>query len=238
MSHALSPEVVATAIDAVSSNGRFAYTRNNLLYELAREAGELAELEPELARYEREQAPPPGMISATAAPTRFEIGALPPDVAEYAVPRALVFERMDPLLSFIANGFHRKLEVALLLFPDYPSHMWGFIERQLASGFRTRLFAVHDATPSGYDLAARIQRALPSEAATVIDLGLTLPWAFRLRIPLRRGEPARLGTPALDADRMLLEQGCFVELEALRPREAMQWVYDRIADEAEEVGFG
>jgi hypothetical protein len=245
----LASDSIREAADAVSSGGRYWFTRRNLFYELQRrstlpDAGGDPGAEAEafaraLDEFEARDGVLPMLVRPERAPRRFDLAALPPDVLDYAVPRSLVFERLDPLLAFVQNGFHRKLEVAMILLPDYPEHVAGSLRRQLQSGFSTRFFAVHDATARGYSELERIAAELGSpDHATFIDLGLTLPWAFRLRLPLRVGEKLAVAPTVRERDRVLLEQGRYAEFEALPPRDAMQWVYERIADEAEEVGFG
>ncbi len=239
----ISPDALLHAAETVSSEGRFFFTRKNLFYELIRESA-IVGSEPEdfeglLDAHEARHGRLEKLIRPEEAPQSFDLAGLSRDVTEFAVPRALVFERVEPMLCFVLNGFHRRIETALLAEPSYPEHVWGLLRRQLASGFSTRFFAVHDATAAGYDFGERLGEVLSlGSTATIIDLGLNMPWAFQLRLPLRSGPAVTMPTSVRVADRVLLEKGRYVEFEAMAPRRAMQWVYDRIADEAEEIGFG
>ncbi|MEZ4223578.1 MAG: hypothetical protein R3B13_21700 [Polyangiaceae bacterium] len=241
MISSLKPSRVREAVERVSCSGRYYFTRANLMYELLRhDEGDVPKLETferELADWEARHEALPGLIRPEALPQEAAIDEMPPDLLEYAVPRVLLFDRVESLLVFAQNGFHRKIEVGLITL-GFPSHVYRLLTAQLAQGFETKFFAVHDATPAGYAFARSASRALPPGPVEFVDLGLNLPWAFRLRLPLRQGAPTRVDPEIDERHRVLLEHGRYAELAELPPARAMTWVYDRIADQAEEVGFG
>ncbi|HMR09440.1 MAG TPA: hypothetical protein PKA88_26860 [Polyangiaceae bacterium] len=234
------------AVDDVSEGGRFVFTRAQLLYELER-AGLLpaagdpvsarSELIAELGRWEERHQPIPGMVRPEQLPTHADLSAIPADVSEYSVPRALVFADRELCQAFVLNGFHRKIEVAPVTV-GYPDHVWSALLRQVNSGFETRFLLVRDASAAGYGLADQVQQALPPEGAEIVDLGMTLSWGFRLRLSLRRGAAQKFGENVPQRDRSLLAKGCYLELSALAAGPLLRWVYEMIGDQAEDAGFG
>jgi hypothetical protein len=256
----------SACVAAVSSGRRFVYTPRNLFYEALRRAAFVpptidpdAELEvfcAALARHERSSGPLPGLIRSrdvSDAPDAPDAMPIAPDAFDYAVRRVLVFERLDTLLLFAGNGFHRNAGIALVVHGNgdpiaengsslgFPRHIWNYLIRQLRSGLRTTFYAVHDCTASGYAMAGRLRTALAGfERARVADVGLTFPQAFELGAPVWRS--AAMVT-SIDAsvginpeEQLLLAEGNYLHLEQLRPLDAMRWVHGRVARRSEAAG--
>jgi hypothetical protein len=263
MNPSLAPPVLATAVAAVSSDGAFWYTRRNLMYELVRAgtwpdpgsdpedahtrfAAALAAHEAEHGRLERLIRPENASPGLTASD--LDALDLPSDLFDYTVRRVVVLDRLDSCLLLITNGLHRKLEVAPVAVVDggsdlgFPSHVWARVQAQLAAGIPTTFFAVHDCNAAGYAWLVRLrEQLLRHEAAALVHVGLSVPWAFRLRLPVRStgkpADPALLSGPGRDF-MPLLSAGSYAELEELRPLQALRWIYRRTARGAEDVGFG
>jgi hypothetical protein len=257
VSRALPAAPLAAAVAAVSSDGVFWYTRRNLMYELcragawpdpgadpegahARFAAALSEHEAEhepLARLIRPEHASPGLSAADLATLD-----LPADLFDYSVRRVVVLDRIDTCLLLVTNGFQRRLECAPVAFPGFPSHVWERLEAQLVAGVSTTFFAVHDCSAAGYAWLHGLREALRRhELAELVHVGLSVPWAFRLRLPVRSTgrpvDPEVLSGPGRDFV-PLLRTGGYAELEELRPLEALRWIYRRTARGAEDVGFG
>jgi hypothetical protein len=101
---------------------------------------------------------------------------------------------------------------------------------------------VHDCSAAGYTWLARLREHLRRhEAAELVNVGLSVPWAFRLRLSVRSTgkpvDPSVLSGPGRDF-MPLLHEGGYAELEELRPLQALRWIYRRAARGAEDVGFG
>ena len=236
---------IPLADERVSSAGRCRYTRGQLFYELLREGalggandprscrGEFREL---LDAFESREGRLPGLIRPEELPTDVDAATLHADVLEYAVPRALVFQDWEICLCFALNGFHRRLEVALAA-PPLPRHVCAWLQRQIQGGFPTTLFCVRNADADGAQFAAGLSKEFVA-GAEVSDIGLTLPWAYRLRVEPQSGPECDAPHVPNEAERLLLERGRYVELAELRPITLMQWVYEQIARGAEDVGFG
>jgi hypothetical protein len=257
MSGALAPTAVEAAVAAVSSDGAFWYTRRNLMYELCRAGawpdpgsdpeGAHARFADALAEHEAEHAPLAELIrpehaSPGLAPEDLATLELPEDLFDYSVRRVVVLDRIDTCLLLVTNAFHRRIEVAPVAYPGFPSHVWARIARQLEAGVRTTFFAVHDCSAAGYAWLHRLRDELrPHDAAELVHVGLSVPWAFRLRLPVRSTgkpvDPSVLSGPGRDF-MPLLRAGSYAELEELRPLQALRWIYRRTARGAEDVGFG
>lgn len=252
----------AACAAAVSSGRRFAYTPRNLFYEALRRAPFVppsmdpdAELEifcASLARHERSSGPLPGLIRSKEATDGPGSVASDPDVFDYAVRRVLVFERLDTFLLFAKNGFHRSVELGMVVQGDgdpitedgaglgFPRHIWACLLGQLRSGLGTTFYAVHDCTAAGYAMTGRLKSALAGfERARVADVGLTFSQAFELGAPVWRS--AAMAAPDTNLsvnpeEQLLLAEGNYLHLEQLRPLDAMRWVHGRVARRPHDVG--
>jgi hypothetical protein len=234
----------------VSSGGQARFTVRNLYYELVRRG----DLPPPGAKPRRERmafraalrphASLPslvGLISLSEARSALPPRA-PPDLFDYSVRRVLVFDRSETFLLFAHNGFHRKLEVALLGFPWFPQHVAERLAHQLRTGLRTALYTVHDASPRGVRLPRDVRAAFSKYGEPrVADVGLTFAQAFRAGVPVRQRTLARQpDTPAGgDPEEALFHaNGSYAHLEEMRPFDLLRWTYDRVSHGVEELGFG
>jgi hypothetical protein len=252
----LNREQIFAADEALSRSGKFRYTLRNLYYYLqrkdvipVRKDDPLAELErfkQALQEYETSCGPLPGRIRRAELPPEPDVSELHADVMDYTVRRILVFDRVEPFLLFALNGFHRKLEIGLLIWPDYPRHAWRMHERQPGDGPRRTFYLLHDCNRSGYELRPKVRRVVDSWGLNdkVVDLGLRFRQAGNLGLTIQK---RRAGGDSLPEDfheadfeeaRLLLYSGNFVHLEEMSPLRMMRWAYRRIAKRSQQVGFG
>lgn len=273
----LDAQTVEEAAKVLSRTSGLWFTRRCLMFELCRRgawpdpgtdldgcerdfAAALSEHEGRagrLSRLVRPEAAIPGI-----GPADLKAFDLPADLFDYSIQRVALFERMDLCLMLVANGMHREIELALTVSPNFPTHVWARIRAQLDAGLRTTFLAVHDCGASSEAWLAEVEQQLGAhEAAEVFGVGLTVPWAFRLRLPVRGPGQARGPGPlghskrgpagdtdeAYDADEAdedveafepMLRSGSYALLEELTPLRAMRWIYGRVARGAEDVGFG
>lgn len=283
----LDAQTVEQAVNVMSRASGFWFTRRCLMFELCRrgawpdpgtygahdESGGESGLDAcerdfaaALAEYESRVGQLPRLVRPEAAvagigPEQLQAYALPPDLFDYSIQRVAVFQRMDLCLMLIANGMHREIELALTVSPDFPTHVWARIRAQLDAGLRTTFLAVHDCGGTSEAWLAQLEEQLGAhEAAEVFGVGLTVPWAFRMRIPVRgpaaargpavargpepgrgsamAGGPAMGAGPANESFEPMLRSGSYALLEELTPLRAMRWIYGRVARGAEDVGFG
>jgi hypothetical protein len=263
MTRALDAQVVEQAAKALSRASGFWFTRRCLMFELCRReawpdpgkdldgceqefAAALAEHELRAGRLSRLVRPEDAIPGI--GPTDLQAHDLPADLFDYSIQRVAVFERMDLCLMLILNGLHREVELALTVAPEFPTHVWARIHAQLDAGLHTTFLAIHDCGAGSEAWLASVEQQLGSyEAAEVFGVGLTVPWAFRLRIPVRgpaavRGPgpgPGRAPVKTKDESfEPMLRSGSYALLEELTPLRAMRWIYGRVARGAEDVGFG
>lgn len=203
----LDEKAVEQAAKALSRSSGFWFTRRCLMFELCRRKAwpdPGADLESSerwfaaaLAEHESQMGPLARLVRPESAvtgidPTQLQTYDLPADLFDYSIQRVAVFERIDLCLMLIANGMHREIELALVVPPEFPSHVWARIHAQLDAGLRTTFLAVHDCGASSEAWLTQVEAQLGEhEAAEVFGVGLTVPWAFRLQIPVRGPEPVR-----------------------------------------------
>lgn len=256
----LKRDSVSEAIAALSGVRGFWFTRRCLMFELCRreawpdpgadlQASEQA-FAAALAQYEQhagllERLVRPEQAIPGVAASELQAHDLPPDLFDYAIRRVAVFERIDLCMMLIANGFHREIEIALTVPPNFPSHVWARIQAQLDAGLRTTFLAISDCGPEHEAWQAQIAEQLGDHPAVELrPVGLTVPWAFRLRLPLRGSAPEQDGaeqtSPAAidNSQQPVLRSGSYALIEELTPLRAMRWIYRRVARGAEDVGFG
>ena len=244
----LSARALAEAATSLSHDGEFLFTPRNLYYELIRRGAwpapsgasreALVAFRRALGDHQRAHHALEGLIRAGDARARVPPAHLR-DIFDYSVRRVLVFDRVETFLLFALNGFHRKIEVALLAHPDFPAHVARRLERQLAAGLRTAFYTVHDASRSGSKLRARTRKLLaPHGKPRMADVGLSFAQAFRMGVPVRMGRPSPEPGPGALEEQLLLASGNYAHLEELPPLELMRWVYERIARGADDLGFG
>lgn len=247
----LPPAAVEEAARALSEGERYFYTTRNLYYELARRgalpaprgdsAPALEAFDHAILEHERAHGRLSRLIRLT--PEMLETRELPsPEVLDFAVPRILIFDRMDLFLFFARNGFYRKIEMALVLWPDFPSYVWQSVLAQLDAGITTTFYLVHDANRGGYQLEQSVRAALAERGPPdVADLGLTFGQAFQLGVPVRSEAPgghlASWGGFESESE-LLLAEGACAHIEELSPLALLRWTYARVAQGHEENGFG
>lgn len=256
----LAPAAVREAASALAL-GKFLFTPRNLCWELVRREAwpapadgtppraAMTAFRAALAAHEHERGRLPGLIRAAEARAAVPPPHLP-DVFDYSVRRVLVFDRVETFLLFAMNGFHRKIEVGLVVLEgrtkSFPEHVARRLERQLASGLRTAFYVVHDASPRGHRLRGLTRRHFAEYGKPrLADVGLSFAQAFRMGIPVRKG-PARAPAAASSAtspargleDQLLLAAGNYAHLEELAPLPLLRFAYERIARGPDDLGFG
>ena len=249
--HVLAAPHVDKAAAALSAGGRFQFTARQLYYELIRRGALPAAGSPRdealnvfqvsLDAHERAAGPVPNLIhpDPTALKTR-EISA--PEALDFAVPRVLVTDRLDLFLFFAMNGFHRKIEMALLLWPELPSYVWQCLLAQLRAGLTTSFHVVHDADRAGYHLRESVRAALADHGAPdVANVGLTFGQAASLSVPVRSAETGEVVSSFRGFESEsgpLLSRGAYADIEELAPLALLRWAYSRVSKGHEEIGFG
>ncbi|MBK6922360.1 MAG: hypothetical protein IPH07_33530 [Deltaproteobacteria bacterium] len=260
MSAGLPRGVVESAASAMATTAGFVFTRSQLFFELVRRGaladpgadldGAMQAFESRLAAFEHDHGELEGLIRPERLVDLPPPPELPPDVLDYTVRRVLVFDRLDTCLFFVCNGFHRRIEVGLVVWPDgaaepgaagFPSHVCDRLRAQLDEGLPTDFFLIGDCGTAARSWRQRMHATLKRPHVRVRDASLTFPWAFRLRLPVRatgRAPDPHVVIPEDHEWRGLLMVGSYASLQEMPPMRLMRWVYRRVARGAEDVGFG
>jgi hypothetical protein len=250
--NALGRVATERAAHALSRGGAFFFSPRQLYYQLVRDGAWPApsgsprnariEFRRALGAHLRKHGRVAGLVSARAARAAVPTESAP-DLADYSVRRVLVVDRVETFLVLALNGFHRRVEVALLAWDRdgtaFPAPVARRLEAQLEAGLRTAFYTVHDACGRGVRLNGRVREALSAHGTPrVADVGLTFAQAFRLGVPVRTGgKPARI--ERLEPEEQLLHaSGSYAHLEELPPLELLRWTYERVVRGPEELGFG
>jgi hypothetical protein len=240
---------VAEAATALSAGDRFFFTARQLHYELLRRGAvaapegdpgpALLAFDEALRAHEAALGPLSRLIrqSAEPLPTR---AVAAPEALDFAVPRIMIFERPELFLFFVQNGFYRKIEMALVLWPGFPDYVWQSVLAQLRDGIHTSFYVIHDCDRPGYRLTDTVRVALndfgPPEVG---NLGLTFSQAYHVGIPVRTaGAPLPLWRGFESESEVLLEFGGYAHLEEMPPLALLRWAYGCVARGHEDVGFG
>ncbi|MCB5181665.1 hypothetical protein [Streptomyces antimicrobicus] len=174
-------------------------------------------------------APPP---SAEADPGAGPGAGPEPDLYDYGVPRVLLCQDRDTAAMLLANHVHLEAACPVLAAPD----ALPLDPRLLAALGRTpdaTVHVLHDASPAGVLLPARVRAALPGDGPArvrVSSLGLVPRHAAALGLPSGRGPApaagAEAGWPAglLPREVAWLARGRFAELAAVSPARLLRTV--------------
>jgi hypothetical protein len=166
---------------------------------------------------------------ASALPGRADITD---EIKKYSFDRLVVCEHASIAKFLIANKFHFENNCAVLSIDKYPQNLFETVMEMLRRNPALKVYALHDASPSGIQLAHRIATDADwfkgSSNVTIYDLGL-LPRqlidksSFVLE-SMESAAVARLllggpGSASLrpDEDRWL-RQGKHVSLESIPPK--------------------
>lgn len=245
-------DALFAAARVLTRGDRFDFTRTQLYFELVRNGvlpdpgtdpdGAIAAFTEQLDAIEHERIE----LGHLIRPERLEHlpppPELPPDVLDYSVRRVLVFDRIDTCLCFVRNGFHRRIEVGLVVWPSFPPHVWERLHGQIANGLVTEFFLIGDCSAASRKWRSDVHAAIGKRANVRIrDASMTFPWAFRLRLPVRstgKAPDADVSIPEHHEWRGLLMVGSYAMLQEMPPIRLLRWVYRRVARGAEDVGFG
>lgn len=164
-------------------------------------------------------APPAGRVDRTDPAHLAPNGPSDPDLYDYGLPRLLLCQDRSIAAMLLANHVHLEAACPVLAAPD-ALPLDPLLRAALERAEGATVHVLHDASPDGVRLPARVRAALgPVPGVRVSSLGLVPRHAAALRLPSGRG-PAP--APAAGADWPA----------ALRPREAAWLARRRFAQVA------
>lgn len=131
---------------------------------------------------------PRGVLYAPHSGDVLQLGTL--EVDQYIFPeheynKILFIEKKGLLHTIKAGNLHTKYDMAIIAGEGYASEAVRILLDKAQTGQDYTIFVLHDADPSGYDIARTIQdstKRMPNHNIEVIDLGLSVQDAIDLNI--------------------------------------------------------
>lgn len=143
-------------------------------------------------RWEAIRGAPQGVIVRRTTPP--EPRTVESDVADYSFDRAVICDRARTADLLIANDFHFENNCAILAVDGYPAGLFETIRGMLRRNPKLKVYALHDASVEGCQLAQRL--ATDPEwfggGVPVIDVGLRPSQARRLFGNWQRGSKGKV----------------------------------------------
>jgi hypothetical protein len=118
---------------------------------------------------------PPGLIVRKDKDTASAPVAKAPDLAHYSFDRAVICDRDETVDLLLANQFHFENNCAVLSKNGYPPGPFTMVREMLRKNPRLKVYALHDASPSGCRLAYQLATRPEWFAGTgvlILDVGL------------------------------------------------------------------
>ena len=131
---------------------------------------------------------PRGVLYAPHSSDVLQLGTLEVDqyvFPEYEYNKILFIEKKGLLHTIKAGNLHTKYDMAIIAGEGYASEAVRILLDKAQTGQDYTIFVLHDADPSGYDIARTIQdstKRMPNHNIEVIDLGLRVQDAIDLNI--------------------------------------------------------
>ena len=131
---------------------------------------------------------PRGVLYAPHSGDVLQLGTLEVDqyvFPEYEYNKILFIEKKGLLHTIKAGNLHTKYDMAIIAGEGYASEAVRILLDKAQTGQDYTIFVLHDADPSGYDIARTIQdstKRMPNHNIEVIDLGLRVQDAIDLDI--------------------------------------------------------
>ncbi|RSS64046.1 hypothetical protein EF918_30505 [Streptomyces sp. WAC06614] len=166
-------------------------------------------------------------MAASAEPDQAE-----PDLYDYGVPRVLVCQDPDVAAMLLANHVHLEAACPVLAMTPDAVPLGPRLLAALARTPEATVYVLHDASPAGLRLPARVRAAVSGGGVRVrvTSLGLVPRHAMALGLPAGRGPApsarALAGLPAglLPREVAWLERGRFAEVAAVQPARLLRTV--------------
>lgn len=131
---------------------------------------------------------PRGVLYTPHSGDVLQLGTLEVDqyvFPEYEYNKILFIEKKGLLHTIKAGNLHTKYDMAIIAGEGYASEAVRILLDKAQTGQDYTIFVLHDADPSGYDIARTIQdstKRMPNHNIEVIDLGLRVQDAIDLNI--------------------------------------------------------
>lgn len=168
--------------------------------------------------------------------------AINPEVTAYSFDRAVICDRNELAHFLIANNFHFENNCAVLSVNGYPQNIFETVLAMLKKNPDLKVYALHDASPSGVQLVHRLRTQsrwfADSAGIAIFDVGLLPRQLLKKKMFVLRTNESAVQAKAIPAEvkAMLqadeikwLEEGRHVELESLAPMFLLRILREGIA---------
>jgi hypothetical protein len=157
--------------------------------------------------------------------------SLEADIGDYSFDRAVICDRARTVDVLLANNFHFENNCAVLSVDGYPPGPFATIRKMLQQNPRLKVFALHDATPVGCELAHQLATAPDWFAGQikVIDVGLRPSHATRFRGLFQPAGRASINeSTAITAWEAQWLSRYTLELAAIRPEQLIKRLFKAV----------
>jgi hypothetical protein len=164
------------------------------------------------------------------------------DISTYSFDRAVICESAAIAQVLIANNFHFENNCAVLSITGYPQSIFGTVMLMLRRNPELKVYAIHDASPSGVALVHHLRTSLDwfaNSNVTIYELGLLPRQIFSkpnlfVQTSQESAQQAKQlpeqVRQSLSSDELKwLEKGKFLELESFSPQRIIQILNQGIA---------
>ncbi|HWN66829.1 MAG TPA: hypothetical protein VNM90_04265 [Haliangium sp.] len=173
---------------------------------------------------------PRGVFSAK--PTK-KLGAGPQadamraELAQYSFDRAVITDTAATADLLLANDFHFENNCAVLSVDGHPAHAFDTVREMLRNNPKIEVFALHDCTPGGCELAWTLKRdpAWFKDIGQVFDVALRPAQARKMKASWQAGSGIVAEHPALTEDERTFLAENTVELAAIRPEQLIKRLF-------------
>jgi DNA-directed RNA polymerase subunit RPC12/RpoP len=167
-----------------------------------------------------------------------------PDVTNYSFDRLVVCQSDAIAQMLIANNFHFENNCAILSLSGYPQRIFEVTMQMLHRNPDLHVFAFHDCSPKGMELAHQLRTAdrwFANSTAIIVDIGLSPRQILAAKrdafiqnsntcAKAAQALPTAIRQTLSIAELQWLEAGNFVELESFTPQKLIQVLNRSIAN--------
>lgn len=182
-----------------------------------------------LGKWRAAHGPPAKLVHRVApAPGNGPTKALPRELATYSFDRAVICDRPQTVDLLLANNFHFENNCAILSVTRYPEAVFEPVLEMLRRNPRIEVYALHDASVAGHDLARRLATSPEwfRGIGRVTDVGILVRHAAKMRgLWQALPQPRQTAFRDLTAEENAWLSSYVLELAAIRPEQVIKRLF-------------
>lgn len=192
------------------------------------------EFEMAYARWQKVYGVPPDLITAkpmhgaTTEPSSQGLANdLREEIEQYSFDRAVITDTRETADLLLMNDFHFENNCAVLSIDGHPANAFDTVRAMLRNNPKIDVFALHDCTPRGCQLAWKLRRdpAWFRDSGTVYDVALRPAQAGRMKTSWLPAEPQVAEHPGLTEKEREFLGNHAIELAAIRPEQLVKRLF-------------